>query len=91
MILDAQRDNTQLCDMGRQALSHTHGCVNFMCSGIARHDERLKKCACDEVCCLHLPSRARHAVMSAREICEQIYENARILQSGCHVGFAKSL
>ena len=28
-------------------------------------------CAFDEVFCLHTPSRARHSVMSVREICEE--------------------
>ena len=29
--------------------------------------------------------------MSVREICEKIYECARILQSGCHIDFSESV
>ena len=44
MILDAQRDNTQLCDMGRQALSHTHVCVIFCAQACATRRETEKMC-----------------------------------------------
>ena len=32
-----------------------------------------KKCACDKVVCLHPWSRARHSLMSVREICEKTF------------------
>ena len=40
---------------------------------------------------LNPPSLARHSLVSVHEICDNLYECAKILQSGCHKGFAESV
>ena len=42
---------------------HAGACGGQMCA-------TLRKCGCDDVFSLHPPSRARHSLMSLREICE---------------------
>ena len=69
MILDAQRDNTKLCDLSHQALSHTHVCV-IKCAQAWATRQDCEKCACDEVFCVFSPSRARHSLMSVRKTFE---------------------
>ena len=79
-LQDAQKSNTsQPClDLG------PHACACESAIKCATLTRLRKVCVRREVFCLHTPSRARHSLMSEREICEKIYECARILQSGCH-------
>ena len=84
----------QMCNTSQSCLDLEHTHVRAKRSQMlhcARHtDNTGEKCACHEVFCLHFPSRARHSLVSVREVCEPICECARILQSG-HMGFTKSL
>ena len=83
----------QMCNTSQSCLEpHASACEKVRRCSNVRDTHNTERCACDEVFCLHTASRARQSLMSAREICEKIiYECARMLQSGCHTGFAKSL
>ena len=81
----------QMCNTSQSCLDLEHTCVRQgqRCSTV-RDTDKTEKCACHEVFRLHLPSRARHPLVSVREVCEKNCECARILQSG-DIGFTKSL
>ena len=75
------------------ALSHTHAwkCESAMLSSAGTLTRLRKMCVRRGV--LSSPSRHVHDIRSclyAKSV-NNIYECARILQSGCHIGFAKSL
>ena len=73
MTFGMRKGATQLKHLEPLGLEPTH--VRWMICHMYKTREKLcvcvTLCAFDEVFCLHPPSRARHSLMSVREICEE--------------------